>query len=470
MRHMRPGHFFSEDYAVYLQESLNILHGRPLAEMGIIYWFDPDLSLAGQSPFSYPILVPTLFALPVSVFGLDLEALKLFQAGIAVAGLAAAAAAMLKSGLTRPEVLTSLLLFALAPALARDANTIGADLPFILCQAVVLLAALALQRAPTRAGALQAGTVLGVTLWLSISTRTVAVAFVPAIILADLVVHRRVRSMLLVPIFVAVALWFMQSLLIGQGSSYGYIASYKFFDVAITARTLLWALANMLQQLPVSTLATPIVMALTTLAGVGVVVRAAVGCPIAWWLATYTALLLVLPNFDAGTRYLVPHLVFGGAFAVRGTWTLLGMVPFRAPVRRAAALLPTLGFVGLCALVPSWPPGALPFGARSPSSLEAFAHVKSSFAPEEIVAATAHRSFHLYSARTTIRPPEAGDATQMRAWLDRNAVAGLVLKHSASLGRYDFTDCPASPACRVRAEDFGMSETFRNKDWVIWRR
>ena len=145
---------------------------------------------------------------------------------------------MLKSGLAWTEVLTSLLLFALAPALARDVNSIGADLPFILCQAVVLLAALALQRAPTRASAVRAGIVLGFMLWLSISARTVAVAFLPAIVLADFVVHRRVRPTLLVPILVAVALWFMQSSLVGQGNSYGYIASYKFFDVADTARTL----------------------------------------------------------------------------------------------------------------------------------------------------------------------------------------------------------------------------------------
>lgn len=474
-RHIRPGHFFSEDYAVYLKQSLNLLQGRPLHEMGIRYWFDPDLPLIAQSPLSYPVLIPALFALPVSVFGLDLEALKLFQAAIAVAGLAAAAVAMRTSGLTRAEVSASVLLFVLAPSLARDVNTIGADLPFILCQALVLLAASALQRAPTRAAAVRAGVVLGVAVWLAIGARTVAVAFIPALVLADAVAHRRVRLVLLTPALVVAGLWFVQSSLVGQSASYGYVSHYKFFDVAATGRTLLWALANTLQDSPAAALGTPIAAAMAALAGVGVAVRAAAGCPIAWWLTSYTALLLVLPDFDAGTRYLVPHLVFGGAFSARGASTLLRAMAARTPRRAGVALpalasLPAFGLAGLYALVPSWPSGPLPFGAGSPSSLEAFARVADGFAPGDLVAVTAHRSFHFYTARTTIRPPAAGDAARLRDWLDRDAVAGVVLKHSPGRGRFDFSDCPASPPCRAGAEALGLVEVFRNEDWAIWKR
>src|SRR5262249_45220856 len=65
MLSLRSGHLFNEDYAIYLQQSLNIVHGHVLDDMGIVYFNDTSLDLAEQAPRVYPTGAPLLYALPV---------------------------------------------------------------------------------------------------------------------------------------------------------------------------------------------------------------------------------------------------------------------------------------------------------------------------------------------------------------------------------------------------------------------
>ncbi len=79
-----------------------------------------------------------------------------------------------------------------------------------------------------------------------------------------------------------------------------------------------WALASPLTASPFPKLAIGILLFLAAMAALGLLYEAANGMVIAVFIVSYTVLLLVLPNFSAGARYLVPHLLVLGAFAVRG--------------------------------------------------------------------------------------------------------------------------------------------------------
>jgi hypothetical protein len=128
-----------------------------------------------------------------------------------------------------------------------------------------------------------------------------------------------------------------------SGDNYGFILHYNFFTLVQTIYELYWALAQPLADTVSPKLSIGILLMLGTLSAIAVLYEAANGVIIAVFLVTYTALLLVLPNFDAGVRYLVPHFLVLGAFAVRGA-ALIGIRIYRGPLARqvfarAAAVL-----------------------------------------------------------------------------------------------------------------------------------
>lgn len=84
---------------------------------------------------------------------------------------------------------------------------------------------------------------------------------------------------------------------------------------------------------------------------VGVLYEAYRGTVLAVFFVVYTTMLLGLPNLNGGARYLLPHLLVFGAFAVRGTAVLSRLMfdyrmPFRlAPAGAAASMVIFAAFI-----------------------------------------------------------------------------------------------------------------------------
>ena len=134
-----PGHPFNEDYAVYLKEAFNIGHGRPLSEMGVDYYFDPNLSLVLQGPLTYPPLLPALYAAPVAIFGYDIEILKELSLILLLLGLVTFSYALRLWGFSVLETSASLVLVSLLPIIRYSVNGIGSDLPFLVFLILALI-------------------------------------------------------------------------------------------------------------------------------------------------------------------------------------------------------------------------------------------------------------------------------------------------------------------------------------------
>src|SRR5206468_4032527 len=131
-----------------------------------------------------------------------------------------------------------------------------------------------------------------------------------------------------------------------------------------------------------------------------------------------TILLLVLPNFGAGARYLVPHLLVLGAFAVRGAALIGQLAGAGLRTRRAFAWGTTVLGLIWCILVPSpLPSGHWNFGVTADPSREMFAFIREQTPADALLAASKPRSFHLFTQRTTIRPPPFATTAAMMAWL-----------------------------------------------------
>ena len=460
------GHLFNEDYAVYLQQAWNIVHHAPMQQMGVIQYIDPGRPLLRTTPFVYPPLLPLIFALPVDIFGINIIVFKMIQLAMFLAGLLLFCYAMRRWRFTVLEISVSVLLMTLCAEIRQSVNTIDSDLPSIFFLVLALMAAQALVE--KNGSEYTFGIISGIAIFLAVAMRTAAAPLLPALFLADLIVHRRVRWLKLsVPVATIAVLWLAQSVMFHSVFSYGLVLRYRFFTPLDNIRQFYWSLAIPLTQSALPRVALAVLIALAALALCGVVYEAAKGMVVAVFIICYTAMLLVLPDFDAGARYLFPQLLVFGAFAVRGASLIAGLLRGRL---RNTPILP-IGTAAAAVLLAGLSPDPLPaghwdFGATAAPARQTFAFIRNHIPADAILAATMDRSFHLFTQRTTIRFPYRPPA-DLLPWLRRYGVTAVAIKYSAPHWKYDFSDCPGLEFCRADAVE-GAKEVFRNADYAVF--
>jgi len=464
---LRAGHFFNEDYAVYLQEALNLLHGRRLDAMGFVQWFDPSRPINLNGPLMYPPLAPALYALPLMAFGLDIAALKLFQVALFAAGLAAAGALMLRRRFSLPETALALIVCAVCPETLSAINSIGSDLPFMLPLALGMLGIDWYYGSDPGRRPVGRAVVLALLMLAAADTRIVGAMLVPTSVVVGWLRRRgRCTAMVLLPAVLCAALWLVQTTLLRGAGDVVSILHYRFFDAANVATQLVYGLVNPYRGSALDHWALPALAVLAASAVPALLADLRAASPIAWYLALYSALLLALPNIDAGARYLLPHLLFLGAYVARGGATVAAWL-------RGRAAAPVAGVVagGALAVLFAAAPAelawtALPVGSGTANARAVFAAVQRLVPPDGIVAVSKPRSFHLFTGRTTITPPYAATAAALQVWLAARHVSAFVVKHSAYAVRYDYADCPRLAACPAGTLA-GWRVAYRNPDFLL---
>src|SRR5260370_33942384 len=71
---IRPGVTWADDWAMYIQDALNLLEGRHYSRTG--YIVNPDLDIG---PAAVPPLYPFMLTLPIALLGIDFDAIRRFQ-------------------------------------------------------------------------------------------------------------------------------------------------------------------------------------------------------------------------------------------------------------------------------------------------------------------------------------------------------------------------------------------------------
>ncbi|HXC91810.1 MAG TPA: hypothetical protein VNV18_16740 [Stellaceae bacterium] len=462
------GQLFDEDYAVYLQQAWNIAHHVKMAQMGVIQPLDLRLPLTDQSPLIYPPLLPLLYAVPVSIWQFDLHAFKMIQLSILLLTLVLFCHAMRKWRFSILETSVSLVVFATSYEIRRSVNTIDADIPFLFLMVWALLVVDAAISARGRGRHLW-GVAAGAAIFVAVNMRTVGVVLLPALVVADTLRARRWRpAVTVVPVATIALLWLCQRLALGPNEAYSYILHYRFFTVITNIRGFYWAIAASLRASPVFHLELAIFLALSALALVALAREAMRGAVLAVFVVAYTGLLLILPDFAAGCRYLLPQLLVLGAFAVRGAAIVSAAIlrtgrPGVAPVAAGALA------IFFAAFVPApLPAGEWGFGATAAPARQLFAFVRQHTPPDAVVAAMKYRSLHLFTQRTTMRIPPAASPQALIEELRRDRVSAVVVKYSPPAQTYDFTDCPALPFCRPAALGSEARQVFRNRDYAVF--
>lgn len=466
---MGNGQLFDEDYAVYLQQAWNIAHHLPMAQMGVIQQFDPRLPLIEQSPLIYPPLLPLLYALPVLVFKFNLHALKLIQLSVLLLTLFLFCHAMRKWRFNVLEVSVSLIVFATAYETRRTVDTLGSDIPFLFFVIGTLLVIDNAISANGR-GRYAWGAAAGAAVFLALNIRTVGIVLLPVFVAADFLRHRRWRvGVIALAVATAALLWLGQRLMLGPNQDYAFIFRYRFFEVIGNIRAFYWAIAVPLQASKLFRVELAVFLLLGALAMLGLATETLKGGVLAVFILGYTVLLLILPEFDAGARYLLPQLLVLGALSVRGATIAAAALAKQNRARRLIPAVVAAAAVFLAALIPSpLPSGTWSFGATAPPARQVFAFIREQLPAGTALAATKYRSFHLFTGHTTMRIPLASSDRDLLDKLRRHGVTAVVVKYSPPGWNYDFTDCPLLPFCRPASLGAQTKQVFRNSDYAVF--
>ncbi len=210
---IRPGHDWGDDFAQYLLHAQNLVSGRPYADTG--YILNPENP--GIGPIAYPPVFPALLAPFVSLFGVNLYVMKVFESAVLIAavGVFCLSPAL---DLAFFERIIILLLLGLNPDLTDTKNAILSDLPSLM---FIFLALNSFQQLikKTRPHVYE---ILLTTLFvfLAIATRSAALSLLPAFLVSEWLSFRRLpRNAILICLAVGL-LSIIQSILIPTISSY----------------------------------------------------------------------------------------------------------------------------------------------------------------------------------------------------------------------------------------------------------
>ncbi len=219
------GHiWYSCDFALYLQHAKNILEGAPYARSG--YLVNPHLII---SPPAYPPILPLLLAPIYGLFGLDFW---MFKAEIVLFFGAMLFISFLWAGrqLKSPFLYLYPLLLGLNPSLWEKKNSIYSDLPFLFFLFLTILVVEWRDRVPAEKGnRWWVWAVTGILIYISFGTRTVGIVLAPALLVHDLIRHRRLTFFSVAASLLALGAVIVQGLIIGsQGSGVtGYMAQLQ---------------------------------------------------------------------------------------------------------------------------------------------------------------------------------------------------------------------------------------------------
>ncbi len=213
---LRQGHIWGDDFAQYLQHADNLAQGRPYAQSGYVY--NPLNTIVG--PQAYPPGLPVVMAPAVGLAGRNLIAVKLEMVLLFLATVLVTTV-LFAPDLARGQNLVFMALVGFSPAFWQYKETILSEHLFLPLWYLAILIADRWYR-PRRAPGRPAlhGLLLGLVIYLAYATRSAGIVLLPAVLLAEILLARRLTVFGLAALGTGSALVVLQKVFLpvaGQG-------------------------------------------------------------------------------------------------------------------------------------------------------------------------------------------------------------------------------------------------------------
>ena len=211
------GHDWGGDFSMYIMNAINIVKGTPYSQTGYIY--NPDVAFYG--PPAYPPVFPVMLAPFISIWGINLQILKLPGIFCFIGVLIFLNNKILPKNLSLVSKFTYLIGLGLYPFFFFLSESIISDFPFLLLS-FIALNRINDQLAPAANVPKNWGPYLvtGLLIYLACGTRSVGLTLLPVAFLFSLLQNKKITTSLVVTLCVALLLIAVQSLLIHQTGAY----------------------------------------------------------------------------------------------------------------------------------------------------------------------------------------------------------------------------------------------------------
>jgi len=183
---VRPGHYWGDDFAMYILHARNIAQGLPYGETGYIY----NPSNPFLSPRTYPPVYPLMLAPIIRCCGVNIEAMKVasllfFPAALFVVFL------LFRKGLRTSYALALVAILGLSPFFWDFKDVARPDLPFLFFVYLAFLGERIADGAaspPRRAAGIA---LAALATCLAFGMRTLGILLAPSFLLGDLLARRK---------------------------------------------------------------------------------------------------------------------------------------------------------------------------------------------------------------------------------------------------------------------------------------
>lgn len=457
---IRPGHYWGDDFAQYLQHAKNIAQGRPYAQTGYLY--NPLNPVVG--PRSYPPMFSIVLA-PVSyMFGTNLIAYKVLMVLMIILTLWVVAR-LLTYDLSGRELWIVITILGFSPiAWEIKDSLISEHLFSLLFYATILVAEDWYRRRSVYRTPFLHGVILGLLIGLTCLTRTVGVILLPTLLLCELLIARRATQVGIIAFVSAVGLLVAERILL-PSSGGGYLEQLNKISVTqllsnlhndVMAFTLVW------QNGYSRSIARFAGLALIVTGGVGYLVslRKSVS-PLGIAVAAYFTLVVIWPSAD-GLRMILPllpaflfYVISGlGSFSPSPTWRSAAMALFLL-----FSLLSDAAYYSRANL------GPIGTGVDVPSSQELFQFIRQETEPDEIIVFFKPRALALFTNRSVSAYPVGTDAKSFWDYARSINARYIIVRPDASQQIYE--DKTLEMEWNSQPED--LREVFRNSAFRVYR-
>lgn len=464
---LRPGHEWSDDFAMYVAHALNLLAGRPYGDTGYIAnpWAVPG-------PATYPPVYPLAIVPAIAAWGPDLQMLKVVGL-VMFGGALAAGYALLRPRVGAPAALGGVVLVGLCPYLIRFGNEVRADSLFLLLFLLTLWlgerwTGMAQRWSGRR---IAQGLVLGLVAYLAYGTRSVGMVLLPALVLTEAWRLRRVGPVLAVAVPTAAALALLQSLTLHSDGGYASLVTLDPHTVAYNSRhylaslSLLWS--NGLPPPWGMGLRGTMFVLVSLLALAGYVANLRRGVTVLEVVPVLYMAPLVL--YWVGTmiqqRYMLPLF----PIYLYHAWCGLGVLRQRFGTRPARVLLAVLASgsaIAYASALATLPRGPVSPGLTDADSQAALAWVRAHTPADAVLMVGRARAFPLYTQRRAVSPYGFRSDAELWSLVRRHGITHIVVGQGPLAGEMDY-EHPHDLARFAAAHGGHLAPVFRNTAFEI---
>lgn len=450
----RSGHDWNGDFAHYVHHAKNIAEGRSYSATGYIY---NPLNPA-KGPRAYPPGFPVSIALTYRAFGLNLTAYKVQLVLVFVASLAVTASLFART-LKEPAVLVYVIAIGFCPVFWRLKDSILSEHLFMLLWYTAILAAdRCYQQESLRDVSWRRAALLGLLVYLTYSVRTIGIVLLPAVVLTELAVAKRLTRFGVTAVATAAGLIVLEKLLLPSAGQ-GYLEQLRFLSWQSVRENLSdngWAFVAMWRNGYSENVSDDVGRLLSLVAVVGwgrEFLRKPPFLAIA--VLGYLGLAVVWPS-ASGVRMIAPLLPAYLYFLLSGIKTL---APRPWIERTGVALLLAFTVASYAGWYRQADYGPLE-GVESPTTVELFQFVREHTTDEDVCLFFKPRVLALYTGRRATAYPREGEEDSLWPYLKSVGVTVVIVNTHPRDRDAEFL---------LSRDPRGLVEVWRNDAFRVYR-